>query len=86
MFISKATAAFALLSAARIALGAAASNFAASCSSESLSGTTLSAECLDENGGLHFTSINLDSCVGNDNGNLVCGCVPNDLLDKDLNS
>jgi len=53
--------------------GAALSGFANTCESISFVGpTTLQAECLNESGNTVFTSINLDSCVGNNNGGLVC--------------
>ncbi|KAH7923041.1 Cyanovirin-N [Leucogyrophana mollusca] len=46
--------------------------YASSCSACSFSGTTLSCQCRDEESHPQYTSIDLDQCVGNSNGNLVC--------------
>ena len=49
-----------------------AGGFIASCSSVSFSGSTLSATCINEGGGTGRTSLNLNNCLGNTNGELVC--------------
>jgi len=46
--------------------------FSVSCSSESLSGTTLSATCLDNNSNQVPSSIDLNGNIGNNDGQLVC--------------
>ncbi|KAH7422296.1 hypothetical protein KP509_12G002400 [Ceratopteris richardii] len=46
-------------------------NYAASCDSESLSGTTLQASCAANNGSSVISSINLNARIGNNNGQLA---------------
>ncbi|QRW02750.1 CVNH domain protein [Ceratobasidium sp. AG-Ba] len=46
--------------------------FSASCSGASVSGTTLTANCGNGNGGSRWSSIDLNQCIANYGGNLVC--------------
>ncbi|QRV73814.1 CVNH domain protein [Ceratobasidium sp. AG-Ba] len=46
--------------------------FSASCSGYGVSGTTLTANCSDGKGGSRWSSIDLNRCIANYNGNLVC--------------
>lgn len=47
--------------------------FSFSCEDISLSGSVLSALCFNVGGGLVSTSLDIDECIGNNNGALVCG-------------
>ncbi|KAH7882515.1 Cyanovirin-N [Phlebopus sp. FC_14] len=53
-------------------LVAAASGFADTCSNYGVSGTTLSADCLQIDQATDSTSLNLDICLVNSNGELLC--------------
>ncbi|KAL4077904.1 Cyanovirin-N [Scleroderma citrinum] len=51
----------------------AAQNWSESCTNYGLDGTELDASCRRDDGSYNPTSINLDNCIGNNNGVLVCG-------------